>query len=206
MTSAPTIPDWPRTLDAVLRLPSVALEDRDTLPRASGLYFVVVNDQRLVYVGATSDLRDRWRRHHRMQRISLMGRARIAYLLCEYGVLLARAEEAAIRQFWPPLNGETRWRDAHGEPPLPEWPTVESMQPPPPRPPPPPAEEVLTLPTAACELGISHVTLFRWVKAGKLPTLRFGTMYGVRRADLDAFKAIKRPLGRPRKDRDEPHA
>lgn len=60
-------------------------------------------------------------------------------------------------------------------------------------------DEILTLPVAARELGISHVTLYRLVKAGRVPTVRIGPIYGVRRADLEAFKSLDRPRGRPKK-------
>ncbi len=57
----------------------------------------------------------------------------------------------------------------------------------------------MLLPVAAQELGISHVSVWRHVKAGRLKARKVGPIYLVRRADLEAFKADARPVGRPRK-------
>lgn len=60
-------------------------------------------------------------------------------------------------------------------------------------------DELVLLPDAARELGISHVTAWRYVKAKRLTAHKLGPMYVIRRKDLDAFKAKSRPVGRPRK-------
>jgi predicted site-specific integrase-resolvase len=60
-------------------------------------------------------------------------------------------------------------------------------------------EETLTLPEAARELGIAHVTLWRLVKAGKVATVKLGPVHGITRTELERFRAIERPRGRPRK-------
>lgn len=59
-------------------------------------------------------------------------------------------------------------------------------------------DELLTLPAAARELQISHVTLYRLVKAGRIPCIQTGQYRLIKRSDLEAFKAIKRDPGRPR--------
>ncbi len=60
-------------------------------------------------------------------------------------------------------------------------------------------DELVLLPDAARELGISHVTAWRYVKAERLKARKLGPLYVIRRADLDAFKAKDRPVGRPRR-------
>jgi excisionase family DNA binding protein len=44
-------------------------------------------------------------------------------------------------------------------------------------------DELLTLPSAARELGISHVTLYRLVKAGRIPSTRVGAYHLIRRTE-----------------------
>jgi excisionase family DNA binding protein len=61
-------------------------------------------------------------------------------------------------------------------------------------------EEEVVLSAAARELGVSHVTIWRHVQAGKLKARKVGPIYLVKRADLDAFKAARRGPGRPRND------
>lgn len=56
-------------------------------------------------------------------------------------------------------------------------------------------EELLSLPEAAAELGVSHVQFWRLVRAEKIAVLQVGTtpgrkvVYGVRRQALEALKA-----------------
>jgi len=50
---------------------------------------------------------------------------------------------------------------------------------------------------AAQELGMSHVSVWRHIQAKNLPAERLGPIWLIQRADLDAFKAKPRPVGRP---------
>lgn len=60
------------------------------------------------------------------------------------------------------------------------------------------SEEDVVLSEAARELGMSHVSVWRHVQSGKLPARKVGPIYLVKRADLDAFKARDRKIGRPK--------
>lgn len=56
-------------LNEILELPSVELGDKKSLPKAPGIYFVViksgVNDsQEIFYIGSSENLRARWQGHH----------------------------------------------------------------------------------------------------------------------------------------------
>lgn len=62
----------------------------------------------------------------------------------------------------------------------------------------------VVLSDAAKELGMSHVSAWRHVKSGKLPARKVGPIYLVKRQDLDAFKALQRRVGRPRRNRPTP--
>jgi hypothetical protein len=58
-------------------------------------------------------------------------------------------------------------------------------------------EELLSLPEAAAELGVSHVQFWRLMRADKVPVVQVGTtpgqrmVYGVRRDALEALKAAR---------------
>ena len=67
-------------------------------------------------------------------------------------------------------------------------------------------EEVLSLPQAAAELGMAHVTLWRLVKAGRIASIRVGPTHGITRSELERFRKLDRPIGRPRKPRPAPPA
>lgn len=62
------------------------------------------------------------------------------------------------------------------------------------------AEEVV-LSKAARELNMSHVSVWRHVQAGRLKARRVGPIWLVKREDLEAFRKLNRPIGRPRRPR-----
>ena len=47
----------------------------------------------------------------------------------------------------------------------------------------------LTLQEAADQLGIHYMTVYRWVRTGKLPATKQGTSWAIREVDLDALSA-----------------
>ena len=56
----------------------------------------------------------------------------------------------------------------------------------------------MVLSEVARELGISHVSVWRFIQANRLPARKVGPIYVVKRADLEAFKAGRRGPGRPK--------
>lgn len=56
------------------------------------------------------------------------------------------------------------------------------------------AEQPLSLPQAADELGVHYMTVYRYVRTGLLPAERVGGAWQVRRADLNL---VRRPRARP---------
>jgi excisionase family DNA binding protein len=65
-------------------------------------------------------------------------------------------------------------------------------------------DELLTVQSAATELGVSHMTIRRWIGAGHLKPLRPGREYLILRRDLERLRDPQaRPQpGRPRKPAD----
>jgi excisionase family DNA binding protein len=53
---------------------------------------------------------------------------------------------------------------------------------------------------AARELGLSTSRVRELIKLERLPAQRIGREYAITREDLEAFKRIDRPVGRPPKD------
>ena len=48
---------------------------------------------------------------------------------------------------------------------------------------------MMSLAQVADVLGVSRNTVYRWVKAGKMPAYRIGAGYRIRPADLEAYAA-----------------
>jgi len=59
-------------------------------------------------------------------------------------------------------------------------------------------EKEMVLSEAARELSLSHVSVWRYIQAGRLPARKVGPIYVIKRTDLEAFKASRRKPGRPK--------
>jgi excisionase family DNA binding protein len=57
--------------------------------------------------------------------------------------------------------------------------------------------ELVGVTVAAKELHISRNRVRQLIKAGRLPAQKIGREYAITREDLEAFKVIDRPVGRP---------
>ena len=60
--------------------------------------------------------------------------------------------------------------------------------------------ELVGVTGAAEELNLSTNRVRQLIKKGRLPAQRIGREYAITREDLEAFKLIDRPVGRPPKD------
>ena len=60
--------------------------------------------------------------------------------------------------------------------------------------------EIMGVTVAARELGLSTSRVRELIQLGKLPAQKLGREYAITREDLDAFKLIDRPVGRPPKE------
>jgi excinuclease UvrABC nuclease subunit len=84
-------------------LPSLFLASRSDLPTCPAVYFVLESD-RVLYIGRSGNLQQRWVNHHRYKQLKTISNVRIAWLECSDPSLLPEIEVALIRQFLPPLN------------------------------------------------------------------------------------------------------
>jgi excinuclease UvrABC nuclease subunit len=85
-------------------LPSLPLANRSGLPTCPAVYFALEGD-RVLYIGRSRNLQQRWAIHHRYKQLQAISNVRIAWLECSDPSLLTEIEMALIRQFLPPLNG-----------------------------------------------------------------------------------------------------
>jgi len=60
--------------------------------------------------------------------------------------------------------------------------------------------ELVGVTVAAKELHLSRNRVRQLIKSGRLPAQKIGREYAITREDLEAFKAIDRPVGRPPKE------
>lgn len=76
--------------------------------------------------------------------------------------------------------------------------TAAEQTPPAPTPAPAPAEDVVTAEQAARRLGVSRLTVYKYIRQGRLPATRQGRAYVVRLEDVASLrKALGRRRGRP---------
>lgn len=93
-----------------LALPSLRLESRHNLPDKPAIYFVVDEDEEILYIGKALRLVKRWRGHHRLAQLEQLGNVRIAWMECEEK-LISSFEVALIAHFNPPLNHGRGYRE-----------------------------------------------------------------------------------------------
>jgi ribosomal protein S1 len=90
-----------------LTLPSLLLSDRYQLPNCLAVYFVL-EGERILYIGRTANLKQRWRHHQRWDQLKDReyrgDNIRIAWLECNDSGLLSEIETALIEWFNPELN------------------------------------------------------------------------------------------------------
>ncbi len=86
-----------------LDLPSLLLESRHELPDTSALYFVLDEDDEILYIGRTISLVKRWRGHHLFAEFEQLGNVRIAWMECD-ARLITSSETKFIAHFKPLLN------------------------------------------------------------------------------------------------------
>jgi excisionase family DNA binding protein len=61
-------------------------------------------------------------------------------------------------------------------------------------------DDLMTIPQAATVLAMHRAAVFRAVQAGRLPAVKVGGVWVLRRADVEAYRDTPRPRGgRPRK-------
>lgn len=81
----------------------LAVRERVSFPCQRALYFVFSGEQ-LLYIGATTDLKQRWLSHHRMDQFIEAGNPRVAWIVIPRRWDLEYVERWAIDQFQPTLN------------------------------------------------------------------------------------------------------
>jgi len=87
-----------------LKLPSLLLKERSSLPNCSAVYFVTALNN-VIYIGKAQNLAARWVNHHKWSKLAKMDcPVKIAWLECSDTNLLVDIEAALIEQFRPKLN------------------------------------------------------------------------------------------------------
>ncbi|MBD2683227.1 MULTISPECIES: ribbon-helix-helix protein, CopG family [Nostoc] len=88
------------------KLPALPLSDRKKLPEVSAIYLVWSAEGKLLYIGRTVNLKNRWLNHHRLQDLALMGVDKVFIAWFETDKeRLPEIEQTLIDNLEPTLNG-----------------------------------------------------------------------------------------------------
>jgi excinuclease UvrABC nuclease subunit len=88
-----------------LALPWKRLQDRKQMPSCAAVYFVCDATGKVLYIGQSTNLLQRWIFHNRLDQCRAVKACRIAWLEVSDPSLLPAIEEACIAYFCPPWNG-----------------------------------------------------------------------------------------------------
>lgn len=86
-----------------LKLPSLPLGWRKGFPNCPAIYFAIA-DNKILYIGRTVKLSNRWKGHHRFAELESVGEVRIAWMEVSDSSLLPAIEKALIQYFKPSIN------------------------------------------------------------------------------------------------------
>jgi len=98
-------------------LPSLPLAQRSELPSVPGIYFVLGEDNEILYIGQSISLWRRWSgaKHEKLSGLQSLGNVRLAWIELESVADLEEAEKVLIGHFSPRLNG-SRGRGKRNDP------------------------------------------------------------------------------------------
>jgi excinuclease UvrABC nuclease subunit len=84
--------------------PQVDITERQRLPVFCAVYLAVKGRDTVLYVGATQNLRERWKSHHCWKRLRAAGATHIAWLPQEDIQIGREIERHCIHRYDPPFN------------------------------------------------------------------------------------------------------
>lgn len=92
----------------IMFLPSVPVDRKalKTLPETSGVYFVVDKSNKILYIGKSVNLRQRWIFHHRFHMANQISECRVFFFETPKDVSIDSLEESLIDIFRPEWNGK----------------------------------------------------------------------------------------------------
>lgn len=86
-----------------LNFKSVKIEQRDELPEAAGIYFVI-DESEIYYIGISENIQERWYSHNKLPYLDPFPNLRISYLDSVPQHYLKNLESTLIKHFKPRLN------------------------------------------------------------------------------------------------------
>lgn len=94
----------PQSFD-LASLPCLPLSDKGKLPRCAAVYFALSSHGRVLYIGRSIDIWERFKGgHHRLPLLEALEGVKIAWLKESDSLALRRIETILIKYFNPPLN------------------------------------------------------------------------------------------------------
>lgn len=93
----------PRKLD-LSKLPWLPLEEKAAFPRKAAIYFAIDSLGKVLYIGRSVNVHQRWEKHHKYDELSKINNVRISYLFFDDVELLPEVESVLMDWFDPPLN------------------------------------------------------------------------------------------------------
>ena len=94
----------PETIN-IASLPFLPLANRRDLPNSAACY-LVIEGEKIIYVGQAKSLLLRWQGHHRLKDFKKRKDVKIAWLIISDESLLREIETALIQWFQPELNAK----------------------------------------------------------------------------------------------------
>jgi|1186.fasta_scaffold467295_1 hypothetical protein len=105
MNTMLSLPDLSRYCQLPDELPCLPLSRKRELPKGPGVYFVLGEDDEVLYVGQCISLHGRWLAHNKLLELQSIRDVRVSWIELETTEFLGEVETVLIGHFSPRLNG-----------------------------------------------------------------------------------------------------
>lgn len=157
-------------------LPLVSFESRKHLPKCAGIYIVLDEFSKVLYVGRSKNIRTRWTCHHRRKEFQALNRIKIAWIQVANILFLPALESALIARFNPELNFAFP-RGWHGQP-------LSQLR----------AEAGLKTVDIAYHLGVAESSVRNWESGRNVPTLTFAQIRQLMQLYNSSFEELEEAI------------
>lgn len=157
-------------------LPSIPFESRSHLPKCAGIYIVLNEFSKVLYVERSINIRARWTSHHKRKELQALNGIKIAWFQVADVPFLPILESAFISRFNPELNFPSPgfW---HGQP-------LKQFR----------IEAGLRTVDIAFHLGVADSSVRNWESGRTVPILTFAQMRQLMQLYLCSFEELEEAI------------
>jgi hypothetical protein len=169
-----------------IELPFESIPNRNLLPKASGIYFVINDLEEILYIGKSTNIQSRWQGHNISADLDNPKKCKVSYLEIKDTDLyqIYELEKYFIEKFQPKLN-------INSSPRVEIFKQINNFN-----------SQLISAKDAAIKLGVSDRRIRAMIKEGKIKAQQIAGGYIIDEKDLEDVQTYGKS-GRPFKKKEE---